>query len=63
MENVTPRKCLIVANGVKNHQEFVSVVKERVGEILPVPEEQYQNREKSVYVGGDTRIWSETPSI
>lgn len=41
LENITPGKCLIVANNVKNHDEFVSLVKERVHEILPVPEELY----------------------
>lgn len=38
MDNVTPNKCLIVANGVHNHSEFVSLCKERLGELLPVPE-------------------------
>ncbi len=41
LNNVTPSKTLIVANGVKNHQEFVSLVKERLGDCLPVPEGQY----------------------
>ena len=38
MDNITPSKCLIVGSGVQNHQEFVDMVKERLGEILPVPE-------------------------
>jgi len=38
MDNITPKKSLIVASGVKNHREFVDLVKERIGEILPVPE-------------------------
>jgi predicted Zn-dependent peptidase len=63
MDNITPRKCLIVANGVKNHFEFVDLVKERVSEILPVPEHEYNNRTPSTYIGGDTRVWSESPSI
>lgn len=41
MENITPRKCLIVGSGVHNHNEFVDLVKERIGEILPVPEHVY----------------------
>lgn len=38
MDNITPNKCLIVASGVHNHQEFVELVKERIGELQPVPE-------------------------
>lgn len=38
MDNITPRKCLIVASGVQNHKEYVDLVKERLGDLLPVPE-------------------------
>lgn len=61
MENVTPRKCLIVASGVQNHKEYVDLVKERLGELLPVPEADFQ-REQATYIGGELRTWSETPS-
>ena len=60
MDNITPSKCLIVASGVKNHREFVDLVKERLGELLPVPEHLYQ-RTPSVYLGGEYRTWTETP--
>lgn len=59
MDNITPRKCLIVASGVKNHKEYVDLVKERLGELLPVPEHNYQ-RAASEYIGGEYRNWSET---
>lgn len=52
MDNVTPRKCLIVASGVNNHQEYVDLVKERLGEMLPVPEHDF-TRTSSVYIGGE----------
>lgn len=42
MDNVTPSKCTIVASGVKNHQEFVDLVKERIGDMYPVPEHLHQ---------------------
>ncbi len=61
MDNITPRKCLIVASGVKNHREYVDLVKERLGELLPVPEHNYV-RQPSEYIGGDYRTWTETPS-
>lgn len=61
MDNVTPRKCLIVAGGVQNHEEFVSLCKERLGEFLPVPEHQYE-REAAKYIGGEFRNWTETPN-
>lgn len=60
MDNVTPKKCLIVASGVKNHKEYVDLVKERLGELLPVPEHLYQ-RQPSEYIGGEYRTWTETP--
>jgi len=60
MDNITPKKCLIVASGVKNHREYVDLVKERLGELLPVPEHQYQ-RAKSEYLGGEFRTWTESP--
>lgn len=60
MDNITPRKCLIVASGIKNHKEYVDLVKERLGELLPVPEHQYQ-RTPSEYIGGEYRTWTESP--
>ena len=41
MDNITPRKCLIVASGVKNHKEYVDLVKERLGNLYPVPEHDF----------------------
>jgi predicted Zn-dependent peptidase len=60
MENITPKKCLIVGAGVHNHNEFVDLVKERIGEILPVPEHVYQ-RVPANYIGGEYRAWAESP--
>jgi predicted Zn-dependent peptidase len=60
MENITPRKCLIVASGVQNHSEYLDLVRERLGELLPVPEHNYQ-RQNSEYIGGEYRMWTETP--
>jgi mitochondrial-processing peptidase subunit alpha len=60
MDNITPKKCLIVASGIKNHKEYVDLVKERIGEILPVPEHDYK-RSQAEYIGGEYRTWTETP--
>lgn len=60
MDNITPKKCVIVASGVKNHKEYVDLVKERLGELLPVPEHEYQ-RGPSDYIGGEYRTWTESP--
>lgn len=60
MDNITPKKCLIVASGVQNHKEYVDLVKERLGDMLPVPEHNYQ-RASSKYIGGEHRQWTETP--
>ena len=61
MDNVTPGKCVIAANNVHDHNEFVDLCKERLGDFLPIPETEY-TRTPSKYIGGDYRIWSETPS-
>lgn len=60
MDNITPRKCLIVASGVVNHKEYVDLVKERLGDMLPVPEHNHV-REAAQYIGGEHRQWTETP--
>jgi len=61
MDNITPKKSLIVASGVQNHQEYVDLVKERIGELLPVPEHDF-TRQPSKYIGGELRTWAETPN-
>lgn len=61
MDNVTPRKCLIVASGIKNHKEYVDLVKERLGDLLPVAEHEH-TRAATEYIGGEFRSWSETPA-
>lgn len=61
LNNVTPGRTLFVANGINNHQEFVALCKERLGDILPVPEQNYQ-REQAKYIGGEYRNWTETPN-
>lgn len=61
MDNITPRKCLIVASGIKNHKEYVDLVKERLGDLLPVAEHEH-TRAPSEYLGGEYRNWSETPA-
>jgi len=60
MDNITPKKCLIVASGIKNHNEYVELVRERLGEVLSVPEHAYV-REQSSYIGGEYRTWTESP--
>mmetsp|Transcript_2864 Transcript_2864/g.2690 ORF Transcript_2864/g.2690 Transcript_2864/m.2690 type:complete len:96 (-) Transcript_2864:625-912(-) len=60
LDNVTPKKCFIVASGVKNHREYVDLVKERLGDYLPVPEHRHQ-RAASDYIGGEYRTWTESP--
>lgn len=61
MDNITPKKSLIVASGVQNHKEFVDVVKERLGDMLPVPEHEFK-RDPSQYIGGEYRTWTESPN-
>jgi len=60
MDDITPKKCLIVASGVQNHNEYVELVKERIGDLAPLPEQNFV-REESKYLGGEMRTWAETP--
>lgn len=60
LENITPEKVTIVANGVKNHREFVDIVQDTLGVLAPVREADYQ-RPKSEYIGGEYRVFTETP--
>lgn len=41
MDTITPSKCIIAATGVQNHDEYVELVKERLGDFMPVPEHLY----------------------
>lgn len=61
MDTITPGKCIVVGTNVHDHGEFVDLCKERLGELLPIPEHEY-TREKAVYEGGDYRVWEETPN-
>ena len=60
MDNITPNKCTIVASGIKNHREYVDLVKERLGDLLPVPEHSFK-RQPAEYIGGEYRSWTESP--
>jgi predicted Zn-dependent peptidase len=61
MDNITPQKCVITGSGIQNHAEFVDLVKERLGDLLAVPEHLYK-RQPAVYIGGESREWCETPN-
>lgn len=54
MDNITPAKCVIGATGINNHEEFLDLVKERLGGLHTVPEHEYQ-RPKAEYIGGEMR--------
>ena len=52
---------IYIGSGVRNHQEFVSLVKDKVMDIMPQPEFLFK-RSKSVYQGGEIRDWREQDS-
>ena len=54
--NITPKKTLIVASGVSDHDNFVELVKSNTASIQPVQEHLYQ-RQPGKYVGGSTRTF------
>jgi len=58
--NITPEKTVVVANGLRNHEEFYDLVDQTLGQLNPVRELAY-GREKSQYIGGEYRTFTETP--
>jgi len=58
--NITPSKVIVCASGVKNHREFVDLAEDTLGVLNPVRESEYQ-RKKSEYIGGEHRVFTETP--
>lgn len=60
ISNITPEKTVIVANGLRNHEEFYELVNNTLGVLNPVREQNYV-RNPSTYIGGEYRIFSETP--
>lgn len=60
LTNITPEKTIVVANGVRKHEEFVDLVNSHLGVLNPARELEYK-REPSQYFGGETRQFTETP--
>ncbi len=60
LSNITPEKVIVCANGIFRHDEFVSLVQERLGSLNPVQESNYA-REPAQYIGGEYRTFTETP--
>ena len=60
LNNITPEKTIVVANGVRKHEEFVDLVNSHLGVLNPARELEYK-REQSQYFGGESRQFSETP--
>ncbi len=59
-EKTLPNRLVFCANGVKDHNEFVRLVEDRLGSI-PAPSKLNKSRAKSVYVGGELRTYHEIP--
>jgi processing peptidase subunit alpha len=60
LANFAPEKTIIVANGVKRHEEFVDLVQHTLRDFLPSRELDFE-REHAQYHGGETRTFLETP--
>ncbi len=60
LSNITPEKAIIVANGVRHHEEFVDLVRDHLGVLNAARELEYK-REKSEYIGGESRQFTESP--
>lgn len=60
LNNITPNRVTVVANGIKSHREFLDLANEHLGAINPVRESIFE-RESSKYIGGEYRAFTETP--
>jgi predicted Zn-dependent peptidase len=60
LSNITPSRITVTGSGVRNHQEFVDLVKYNLGAINPVRESGF-DRVPSQYIGGEYRTFTETP--
>ena len=58
LANADPNRIFVCAAGIQNHQEFVDLVKEKLGSILP-NERNFKQREKTEYIGGEIRVPNE----
>ncbi len=60
LNNITPNRVTVTGSGVRNHQEFVDLVRYYLGAINPVRESGFE-RTPSQYIGGEFRTFTETP--
>lgn len=60
LNNYTPEKTIVVANGVRKHEEFVDLVNSYLGNLLPARDLEYQ-RTATHYYGGESRHFTESP--
>lgn len=62
MNHVVPEKVVIAATGVKNHEEFVEMVINRIDEYPRSVAMYNQDRSQAKYIGGESRTWRESPA-
>ena len=60
LNNITPNRVTVIGSGVRNHQEFVDLVKYNLSSLNPVRESGFE-RKQSEYIGGEYRTFTETP--
>lgn len=58
-ETINPRRIYVVGGGIDNHAEFASLVESKLGGIPPVELSGLKSREKTQYLGGESRIPSQ----
>jgi predicted Zn-dependent peptidase len=60
LNNITPEKTVVVANGVRKHEEFVDLVQGHLGVLNPARELNH-TRGPTHYFGGESRQFTENP--
>ena len=62
MNHVIPEKVVIAATGVRNHDEFVELVINRIDEYPRSIPFYNHDRTPAKYIGGESRTWRESPA-
>eukprot|EP00347_Sterkiella_histriomuscorum_P001866 403370379 len=57
-QHFTAERMMIVANGIRNHDEFVQIVQDKINK-TDIPQTSNYQRQKAVYVGGEYRYLNE----
>lgn len=62
LENINPSRIFICAAGIENHQEFVDLCEAKLS-FIPAVSGEVKGRERSEYIGGESRIATDSNEL